>query len=51
MLGIVSLLGPTYFLTRETIMQSIPGTCGVFSRTLDIFKAAQFAFLGVQQTP
>lgn len=32
-------------------MQVMPGTSGVISRTLDILKAAQVAFLRVQQVP
>lgn len=51
MLGTVSLFGPTNFSNRETIMQVMPGTSGVISRTLDILKAAQVAFLRVQQIP
>jgi len=49
-LGTANLFGPADFSNWETI-QDMPGTSGVISRTLDISKAAQVAFLRVQQVP
>jgi hypothetical protein len=50
-LGTTNLGGPADFSNWETIVQDIPGTNGVVSRTLDISAAAQAAFLRIAPMP
>lgn len=50
-LGTENLFGPANFANWQTIVQDIPGTGGLVSRTLDISGAPQVAFLRVVPAP